>query len=76
MVGTESQLDDCGVNFIRTQFATVQGASVPLPHGGKQRQIMVRVIRKFVQAFTSEPFLEQPNDHLASSTTAQIDASQ
>lgn len=28
-------------NFIRTQLATVQGASVPLPYGGKPRQIMV-----------------------------------
>ena len=38
---TESQLFDYGVNFIRTQLATVQGASVPLPYGGKPRQIMV-----------------------------------
>src|SRR2546427_11764128 len=29
------------LNFIRTQLATVQGASVPLPYGGKARQIMV-----------------------------------
>src|SRR6201996_3080981 len=38
---SESQLYDLGTNFIRTQLATVQGASVPLPYGGKQRQIMV-----------------------------------
>jgi multidrug efflux pump subunit AcrB len=38
---TEQQLFDYGQNFIRTQLATVQGASVPLPYGGKQRQIMV-----------------------------------
>ncbi len=38
---TEQQLFDFGLNFIRTQLATVQGASVPLPYGGKQRQIMV-----------------------------------
>jgi CzcA family heavy metal efflux pump len=38
---TEAQLYDYGLNFIRTQLATVQGASVPLPYGGKQRQIMV-----------------------------------
>ena len=31
----------CGLNFIRTQLATVQGAAVPLPYGGKFRQIMV-----------------------------------
>ena len=38
---SEQQLFDLGLNFIRTQLATVQGASVPLPSGGKQRQIMV-----------------------------------
>src|SRR5438034_1617054 len=38
---SEQQLYDYGLNFIRTQLATVQGASVPLPFGGKQRQIMV-----------------------------------
>jgi CzcA family heavy metal efflux pump len=38
---TEAQLFDYGLNFIRTQLATVQGASVPLPFGGKSRQIMV-----------------------------------
>jgi CzcA family heavy metal efflux pump len=37
----ESQLYDYGQNFIRTQLATVQGASVPLPFGGKPRAIMV-----------------------------------
>jgi CzcA family heavy metal efflux pump len=38
---TESQLYDYGSNFIRTQLATVQGASVPQPYGGKSRAIMV-----------------------------------
>jgi CzcA family heavy metal efflux pump len=38
---TEAQLFDYGLNFIRTQLATVQGASVPLPYGGKPRSIMV-----------------------------------
>ena len=38
---TEQQIYDLGLNFIRTQLATVQGASVPLPYGGKARQIMV-----------------------------------
>jgi CzcA family heavy metal efflux pump len=40
---TESQLYDLGTNFIRTQLATVEGASIPLPYGGKQRQIMVDI---------------------------------
>ena len=38
---TEQQLYDYGQNFIRTQLATIQGASLPLPYGGKTRQIMV-----------------------------------
>ncbi len=38
---SEQTLFDLGLNFIRTQLATVQGAAVPLPSGGKQRQIMV-----------------------------------
>lgn len=38
---TEQQLYDYGLNFIRTQLATVQGAQLPLPWGGKTRQVMV-----------------------------------
>ena len=37
----EQELYDYGYNFIRTQLSTVQGASFPLPYGGKPRQIMV-----------------------------------
>lgn len=37
----ESQLNDFGTNFIRTQIITVPGASVPYPYGGKQRQVQV-----------------------------------
>ena len=38
---SEQQLNDYGLNFIRTQLITVPGASVPYPYGGKQRQIQV-----------------------------------
>ncbi|MCW5962536.1 MAG: efflux RND transporter permease subunit [Bryobacterales bacterium] len=37
----EQALYDLGANFIRTRLATVQGASVLMPAGGKARQIMV-----------------------------------
>ncbi|MCE9620566.1 MAG: efflux RND transporter permease subunit [Planctomycetes bacterium] len=37
----EQAVYDIGLNFIRTRLATVQGAQVPLPIGGKPRQIMV-----------------------------------
>ncbi len=38
---SEQSLYDYSYNFIRTQMATVQGASFPSPYGGKPRQIMV-----------------------------------
>ncbi len=38
---SEQQLYDMGQNFIRTRLATVQGAQIPLPLGGKPRQVMV-----------------------------------
>src|ERR1700737_2677569 len=38
---SEQALFDFGNNFIRTQLATVQGAALPYPYGGKQRLISV-----------------------------------
>ena len=38
---SEQQLFDYGNYFIRTQLATVQGAALPYPYGGKQRLISV-----------------------------------
>ncbi|MEM5403687.1 efflux RND transporter permease subunit [Paraburkholderia unamae] len=46
----EQSLYDLGNSFIRTQLATVQGAAVPLPYGGKIRQIMVQLDPKALQA--------------------------
>jgi multidrug efflux pump subunit AcrB len=40
---SERDLYDLGQNFIRTQLATVQGASIPLPYGGKTPQVMVDI---------------------------------
>jgi multidrug efflux pump subunit AcrB len=37
----ESQIFDLANNVVRTQFATVKGASMPYPYGGKQRQVQV-----------------------------------
>ncbi len=37
----EQTLNDVGNNYIRTQLATVQGAALPSPYGGKVRQISV-----------------------------------
>ena len=38
---SEQELNDYGLNFIRTQIITVPGTSVPYPYGGKQRQVQV-----------------------------------
>ncbi len=38
---SEQQLNDFGVNFVRTRLVTVPGAAIPYPYGGKQRQIQV-----------------------------------
>lgn len=38
---SEQQLNDLATNFIRTQLATIEGASVPLPYGGKVRAVTV-----------------------------------
>lgn len=38
---SEQVLNDFGNNMLRTQLATVQGASLPLAYGGKMRQIQV-----------------------------------
>ena len=37
----EQEIFDLGQNFIRTPLATVQGANISYPFGGKNRQIMV-----------------------------------
>ena len=37
----EQQLFDLGQNFLRTQLATVHGAAMPYPYGGKIRQVQV-----------------------------------
>src|SRR5207253_7924986 len=38
---TEQQIFDYAANFIIQRLGTVQGARVPQPWGGKQRQVMV-----------------------------------
>jgi multidrug efflux pump subunit AcrB len=38
---SEQALNDYGLNFIRPRLVTVEGAAVPYPYGGKQRQVQV-----------------------------------
>ncbi|MGC2526137.1 MAG: efflux RND transporter permease subunit [Candidatus Acidiferrum sp.] len=51
----ETQLRDLGQFQIRNQLATVPGASVPPPFGGKYRQIMVYVDPEKLQAYQLSP---------------------
>ena len=47
----EEALFDYANNFVRTQLATVQGAAVSLPYGGKARQIMVDLNPKVLAGY-------------------------
>jgi multidrug efflux pump subunit AcrB len=46
----EQQLFDSGQNFIRPQLATVPGAAIPSPYGGKVRQVQVDLNQHALQA--------------------------
>ena len=48
---TQSQIFDAGQNFIRPQLATVLGAAVPSPYGGKVRQVQVDLSPPKLQAY-------------------------
>jgi multidrug efflux pump subunit AcrB len=47
---SEQQLFDYATNNIRTSLATVKGAAIPYPYGGKQRQVMVDIRPDLLQA--------------------------
>jgi len=52
---SEQQLFDFGANTIRNQLATVSGAAIPWPYGGKQRQIMIDIQPQLLQAKNLSP---------------------
>jgi CzcA family heavy metal efflux pump len=52
----EQTLFDQALNFIRVPLATVQGASIPLPSGGKVRQIQVDIDPRALQADGLTPY--------------------
>ncbi len=52
---SETELRDLGQFQVRNQLATVPGASVPPPFGGKYRQIMVYVDPEKLQAYQLSP---------------------
>src|SRR5665213_4023967 len=46
----EQKLFDLGQNFIRPALAAVQGAAIPSPYGGKERQIQIDLDPQALQA--------------------------
>src|ERR1700759_1423535 len=62
---SEQSVYDYGYNFIRTQLSTVQGASFPLPYGGKPRQIMVDLNPQalFAQNLSPQDVVNAINNH-------------
>ena len=46
----EQQLFDLAVNFLRPQLVTIPGVAIPFPYGGKQRQIMIDLSPRQLQA--------------------------
>ena len=48
---SQSQIFDAGQNFIRPQLATIAGAAVPSPYGGKVRQVQIDLDQQKLQAY-------------------------
>ena len=47
---SEQQLNDFGLNFVRSRLSSVEGASIPYPYGGKMRQVQVDINMQALQA--------------------------
>ena len=52
---SQQELFDIANNFLRTDLATVQGASIPWPYGGKQPQVQVDIDSSKLQAMHLSP---------------------
>ena len=52
---SEQQLFDYGTNFVRNDLATIRGAQLPWPYGGKQREIMVDIDPQRLYAWGLSP---------------------
>ncbi|MCX5744304.1 MAG: efflux RND transporter permease subunit, partial [Proteobacteria bacterium] len=52
---SEQQMFDYGINFVRAELATIPGAQIPFPYGGKQRQIMVDINPARLHAYDLSP---------------------
>src|SRR5271170_4082004 len=48
---SQAEIFDAGQNFIRPQLATVAGAAIPSPYGGKVRQVQVDIDQHKLQSY-------------------------
>jgi multidrug efflux pump subunit AcrB len=53
---SEQELNDLGLNFVRTQLITVPGVGIPYPYGGKQRTIQIDLNYKALQGYGLTPY--------------------
>src|SRR6202049_4983202 len=53
---SEQELNDYGLNFVRTQLVTVPGVAIPYPYGGKQKTVEVDFDYKALQGYGLTPF--------------------
>jgi len=77
---SEQQLNDVALQSVRTQLITVPGAVIPLPYGGKQRQVMINMDQNLMQSkhITSNDVLKAVNAQnlILPSGTAKIGESE
>ncbi|MEP7355457.1 MAG: efflux RND transporter permease subunit, partial [Acidobacteriota bacterium] len=52
---TEQEVSDISQNFVRTQLATIQGASIPSAYGGKSRNVMVDLNPQKLYSYNLSP---------------------
>ncbi|MFN8658722.1 MAG: efflux RND transporter permease subunit [Candidatus Obscuribacterales bacterium] len=73
---SEAQLFDIANNFVRNQLATIQGATIPFPYGGKYRQVIVDLNPQAIIAngVSANEIVQVLNDQaiIAPSGTAKI----
>ena len=53
---SEQELNDYGLNFVRTQLVTVPGVAIPYPYGGKVRTLEVDLDYKALQGYGLTPY--------------------
>jgi multidrug efflux pump subunit AcrB len=61
----EAKLYDLGNTILRTQLATIAGASIPFPYGGKQRQVKVDLDPQQLRANASTLSIQGGTGHVS-----------